>query len=444
MTFFLLLSLLAYLFHSISRGKPVGRNWFLLSLGTGLLAMLAKTVASMLPLALLLLDVFLFPRKERWTTLLREKWGFFAGSCFVGAMSVIALLHVRRHPNVYFESLPEKILLPFYSWAFYLGKTILPVDLTPIYSYPPLWQQVLSLLLVAGLTVLAVWWYRQKGPLLVGVWGFFLLFLVPTILGREKAGIQPWADRYSYLPSIALGLLFGAILLYLLERGSRLARWGGGAVALLLLVGCGVMSSRLVPLWRDTETLFRHATEVNPRAIFAQANLGIMLTAVGRPDEALEVLQHAAELSPSYAGSYGAMGLAYEEKGEPEEAVRMYRKALELDSNYVDAHSNLGNALMALGRYDEAIAEYLEGIRKEPEFDDAYYNLGIAIYRKGDDVGAMEVFRRAAEVNPIRPDTYVNMGIIYEKWGKADSANVQFARAAELGHEKAMEKVRHK
>ena len=446
MTFFVLLSILGYLFASRFRETAEGKKWYRISAAAGLLGMLAKTVGTMLPVVLLLLDGTLLAgdqRRRGWGRLIREKWWFFLCSLLVGILSLLAMVNVRRHPTLYAESTLEKILLPFFTWAFYLWKSVLPTGLTPIYSYPPVWQQLISILVMVGAVLLAIWLHRRKkGSFLIAALGFFFLFLLPTILGREKAGIQPWADRYSYLPAASLGVLAGGLLLWAWERRTGWIRMGVWLAAGVVLCCFGALSFLQVPIWRDTETLFRHAVAVNPRAVFAQANLGMALTAAGKSDEAIAVLSRSIELSPMYAGNYAAMGLAYSGKGEDEAAAREFRRALELDSNFVDAHSNLGSSLMALGKYDDAIVEYEKAIRKEPAFDDAYYNMGIATYRKGDPAGAMEIFRKTAEINPIRPDTYVNMGIIYREWGKLDSAYVEFSRAASLGSAKAAELIR--
>jgi Flp pilus assembly protein TadD len=445
MTAFILLSLEAYLLANVGAGTTAGRRWYVVSVASALLAMLSKTVASILPTVLLMIDWLLFQNfrePNAWKQLLKDKAPFVLGSLFVGTFSIVAVTGIIRHPKVYEPSFLEEAMLPAYTWAFYLLKNIWPVGLSPIYSFPSRIALVFSSVFVLALTIVAVVLLRRrKERFWLLAWGFYLVFLVPTILGRESAGIQAWADRYSYLPSVAPAILVGSLVFWIWRLGGRALRVSTGGLSVVLVGALALSTTRQVRVWHDTETVFRHAVAASPMALMAHANLGMVLAAAGKPDEAIEALERAMALNDRYAQIYEVLGLAYDQKGEREKAIGLYRKAIALDTNFIDAYSNLGNTLMNLGRYDEAIHEYLEGIRKDPEFFDAYYNMGIAYYRKGDASAAMEVFRRAAMINPINSDTYLNMGIIYSDWGDEDAAFAQYRKAAALGNSQALQLV---
>lgn len=446
MTTFVLTSLGAYLLSHVGSGTAGGRRLYIVSFVFALLAMLAKSVASMLPLVLLMIDalVFRIPREwKAWKPTLMEKVPFLLGSLSAGVFSILAVTGILRHPKVYEPSLLEEILLPAYTWAFYLLKNIWPAGLSPIYSFPSKMELVLSAVLVLLLTGASVVRYlRRQERFWLLAWGFYMVFLVPTILGRESAGIQAWADRYSYLPSVAPAMLIAGLVYWLWSRGGSVLRILVGALSTVLIGALSLSTIRQVPVWHDTESVFRHAVAASPTALMAHANLGMVLAAGGKTDEAIVALEKAMALNDHYAQIYEVLALAYDKKGESEKAISLYRKAISLDSNFIDAYSNLGNTLMMAGRYDEAIHEYLAAIRKDPEFFDAYYNMGIACYSRGDTLAAMEVFRRAAAVNPIHSDTYLNMGIIYSDWGDEAAALEQYQKAAALGNVQAKRLVR--
>jgi tetratricopeptide (TPR) repeat protein len=445
MTFFSLISFLCYFSYRLGTGAEGINRWYLGSVIAAVCAMLAKTVASVIPIVLLLADflVFGFPaRGKRGWKLLVEKFPFFAGTVLVGIASLFAVSKILPHPRVIERTGLEEALAPFYTWAFYLAKSFLPVGLTPLYAFPGMELLLLGLLVALVVTAFTFILARRRMLIPLFAWGFYTLFLLPTILGRGPAGIQSWADRYSYLPGIAIALLLGGLVVWLWEklRGMlRISLFGALALGLVLL---GVMTVRQIPIWHDTVSLFTYAVEQNPRSIMAHTNLGNALTNAGRPDEAIASLQQALALNDRFSGVYQYLGLAYELKGDHLKAVEFYQRAVALDSNFVEAYSNLGNAYFALGAYDRAIQQYREAIRKDPEFADPYYNLGVVTYTKGDTAAAMAVFRKAAEVNPNSADTYVSMGIIYSGWGMDDSAYVQYERAAQLGHPQARELVK--
>jgi tetratricopeptide (TPR) repeat protein len=444
MTFFALLSFLSYLLYRLSYGTKPATRWYLASVVAALCAMFAKSVASVIPVLYLLSDLLLFdiPRsRDVWKRVLVEKIPLFAGSALVGAGSLLAISAILPHPQIMERTVLEEVLTPFYTWAFYVAKMVLPLGLTPLYSLPGTVMLLLGLLgfvVVAVLVAMAAW-RGVRIPLFV--WGFYTLFLLPTMLGRGTAGIQPWADRYSYLPAVAVAVFAGGLVAWVWEKLQGVRNVAAG-VLLLVTAGLAVLTYRQVPAWKDTVSLFTSAVEQNPRSIMANTYLGNALTTAGRPDEGIVFLERAIAINDRYCGAYEYMGLAYQMKGDQGKAVESFQRAVLLDTNLVEAYSNLGNSLYALGEYDRAIQQYREALRRDPDFSDACHNLGVATYARGDTASALAIFRKAAEINPNSPDTYASMGIIYSGWGMEDSAAVEFRRAADLGHAKAKEWLR--
>ena len=94
------------------------------------------------------------------------------------------------------------------SYAAYIGKTFWPADLCVLYPYRPavpLPELIVALVLLVGVSVLVVL-QRQRQPALVTGWCWYLGTLVP-MLGLIHVGSQAMADRYTYLPSIGLGIV---------------------------------------------------------------------------------------------------------------------------------------------------------------------------------------------------------------------------------------------
>jgi Flp pilus assembly protein TadD len=448
LTLFAIPSLIAYLLYGEHRGRG-GRVYYTVALITAGMAMLAKTIGTMLPIVFLLVDAFpLRPdfARPRWQALLREKIPFLTLSLGAGLMSVSAVQGVLRHPGLYHPTPLEKILQPTYALAFYLAKTVWPFDLTPMYTGGSLFALVSGLIGVVSVTALCIRAARHGDTKWLLAWGSYLLLVVPTVIGKPTAGIQAWADRYSYLPSVPLVLMFGSIVgAGLMGRG----RIGGLsvrrltlAVTFALMTFLTVQTIRQVPLWHDDERLWRYAIAVDREAVMAHTNLAMILTAKGRADEALAAADSAIALKPEYASAHGAKGLAYDIKGDTAGAIKAYTRAIQLDSNYIDAYSNLGNVYLGAGRYDEAVALYTSAIRRDPTFFSAYYNMGIAYYRRGDLAAGMDAFEATLRVNPTYPNTYFNMGIIYADWGDHESARRHFIRAADLGYEPARQVLR--
>src|SRR5438270_4718069 len=120
--------------HSHSR-----RRLLLLAIAVFALAMLAKSIVMTLPLLLLVLDWYPLRRLRglSWSEgnrrVLLEKIPFFA----VGlAGAEVSYWAVARDGLLTQYSLPSRIAMALYSLVFYVSKTVVPSDLSPLYELP--------------------------------------------------------------------------------------------------------------------------------------------------------------------------------------------------------------------------------------------------------------------------------------------------------------------
>lgn len=154
----------------------------------------------------------------------------------------------------------------------------------------------------------------------------------------------------------------------------------------------------------DAIAAFERATVLNPGYVEAHLNRAITLNDLGRLDEARESFQRAAEADeektgggrfPSAAAARLAnrhmeLGDLYAEAGALEEALEQYRRASELRPQFLDIRNKLARALIDLGRPAEAEAELRQILELNASFAAARANLGLALYRAGrlDEAGA--------------------------------------------------------
>jgi adenylate cyclase len=90
---------------------------------------------------------------------------------------------------------------------------------------------------------------------------------------------------------------------------------------------------------------------------------------VGRPEEAIGLIEKAMRLSPYYPPFYSfVLGHSYYLMGRYEEAIAAYKKALTRNPNLLPAHFNLAVVYSELGREEEARAEAAEILRISPNF----------------------------------------------------------------------------
>jgi tetratricopeptide (TPR) repeat protein len=129
-------------------------------------------------------------------------------------------------------------------------------------------------------------------------------------------------------------------------------------------------------------------------------NLGVVLHAQQRLDEAEASFRAALERAPRHADAHSNLGRALHAQGRFDEAVASYRQALALTPDVADIHNNHAVSLKVLGRLDEAIASYRHALALEPAHVTTHVNLGLALQAQGELVEAMECFLRAATLAP--------------------------------------------
>src|SRR5262249_37014142 len=119
---------------------------------------------------------------------------------------------------------------------------------------------------------------------------------------------------------------------------------------------------------------FQRAIELNPNYAIAHQQYGnILLSALGRFDEAITEAKRAVELDPLSLVINSDLAVDYFFARRYDEAITQLRKTLEMDPGYYYAYVNLGQALDLKGARDAAIAEY----QKARALNDDPYILGL-------------------------------------------------------------------
>ncbi|MDD5751517.1 MAG: tetratricopeptide repeat protein [Candidatus Peribacteraceae bacterium] len=463
-TFFLLSSLIAYLYY---RAAP-RRTLFYTSVGLFALGLFAKVTILTLPVLLLLMD---WRDRRTWNTeMITEKIPFFALTI---AFAVIAW--IGKTGVLGASTLMEKILMIPVSTLFYLQKLFLPIGLSVLYPFtgaltlsrPDVLLPFLALIILLVLMPVTLRWTREIafGTL------FFLITLSPSLLNFAKGNALYFAsDRYAYVPSI--GILFLATLLaaHLRERSlqwQRTIQWGSAIVLCLF----GILAFRQSLVWKDSTALFENALAHYPSSFVAQNNLGNVARysgdearAIALYEQALASMQEAGREGPGIeraeSKTLANLASAKREQGDPAAAQAAYNRALTLDpenttailglgiiaglegrtaeaeASYrraiaiapdaATAHLNLGALLVGQGRLSEGIAEYRTTIALNPFYPQAQFNLGIALEKIGKDAEAADAYGEAINLQPKFTAARLNLGILLYNRKKIDEAVEQF------------------
>ena len=450
---FYLLAILVYL-RACERGERRG-GWYWGSLALFACGLASKSMVVSLPVVLLILDVYPLRRlggSVGWVgaparQVYLEKLPFVLLAGAVSAIAFLALFQIHNTAPLAQLSVLGRLAVSAHGLSFYLGKMVVPLNLSPLYELPRTvnpWARpfVLSYGLALAITaiVLAL---RRRVPGLPAASLAYVVVLLP-VLGIFQNGPQIAADRYTYLAGLGWAILAGAGLLSC-WRTSRRSKTGTptilpiAGVAMCLVVGWGVLTWNQVRLWHDSEKLWTHALAIDPKSSIAQNNFGATLARQGKPAEAIEHYQQALHIYPDYPDAHINWGAALAQQGTPGEAIEHYQQALHIDpglaaaqANWGAVHYNWGIALAQQGKLVEAIEHFQRALDINPDYADAHYNWGNTLARQGKLAEAIEHFQRALDINPDYASSHNNWGAALAQQGRLTEATDHYRQAVRI------------
>lgn len=411
------------------------RGFYAAALVLFVAGLLSKSVVASLPAALLV--VFWWRRgRLSWRKDARPLLPFFFAALAMGALTIwTEKRFIGATGDDFALSFGQRFLIAGRVVWFYLGKLAWPADLSFIYprwrvDVSVAWQHVFPLgaLAITGLA----WRLRHWSRAPLAAWLLFVGTLFPAL---GFFNVYPFrfsfvADHYQYLACVGPFALAagGAEWLARKCRCVRLAMAAGGAV----LVGLAGLTFQQSALYRDPETLWSAAAELNPESFVVQGNLGYEHLRDGRLDESIRFSERAVALRPDYADAWVNLGVALRLQGRGEEAINSLEAALRHEPGLAAAHYNLALARLDVGREGEALASLREAVRLRPGFGLARNSLGQTLLRAGQFDQALVELQAARDLAPDDPDVHNNLGSLALAQGRLDEAITHLGNALRL------------
>ncbi|HEY5998403.1 MAG TPA: tetratricopeptide repeat protein [bacterium] len=342
--------------------------WYAASLAAFILALLTKSVTVVLPLVLVALD-FCFPTRAGWRRRVGDKVPF----CLAAAgIAVLAL--ISQSPGLGGGRAGY--------WGGSLGSTLLTMAAVLVrYATMIVWplhfsagyaqgfkegidgEVALSAALLLATALAALHLLRRQRAL-----GFWVLVVIIGLapVSQLVPLVTLMNDRYLYFPMLGVAGLAGGGLQAIAVAARprwRTAALGGSGLALTLLAA---LSFQQVGVWRDTVTLWRHATVKEPDCSLAWLGLGAALLDRGQVDEALAALQHSYMLFPGDQDTLYQLGFIYTQRLRQPLRGRPYLLALtRLNPRHAAGLTLLGDSYLMTGER-EAAAEAFRRARAIP------------------------------------------------------------------------------
>lgn len=462
--FFSLLSLLAYIYATLSGNKFKAALLYLLSSISLITAIFSKENA-VVTVPLILLYDYVFLAKINFTSFKRRIFLVLcAGILSIGVASYFLKLHATffdiatffLHPNsvlpergwmaidVYWTPL-QHLLTEFRVVSRYLMLILVPAPQLLVFDWwgfpvstgitQPI-TTMLSMLFLFSLIVFSLVAIRRFPLLCFGILWYCIAISLESFLAL---GADLYYEHRNYLPVAGLFIgIIGQSVMVLKDRiNGRIAWTVTGIVALLL----GSLTFTRNYVWKDSLTLWGdtiHKTSSNIRAMLSMGNAYMMVPAF---DSAKRYYQYAVQVSSEgrrlsfLNASVYRLGLAYlfernlkaaheliaamEEtidsynmkilkgfykasSGDVDEAIQIYNEVLPETrrSDTTAVYTFLGDAYREKGVWDRAVECYHKALSRDLNFPAAYYGLGVSYMGKRDIDRAEYYFTRTLAIDP--------------------------------------------
>ncbi len=146
----------------------------------------------------------------------------------------------------------------------------------------------------------------------------------------------------------------------------------------------------------------------------SHANLGSLLAARGRIEEAASACRKALAIDPTYFPAAVNLADLHRMRGNDAEAERTLRDALARSPEAGALHHSLGLALQRQGRKEEAIVALGEAAKRAPGVARFAYVHGVALHDFGERAAARRSLERALDLHPYDRDILLALAL-YER-----------------------------
>jgi predicted O-linked N-acetylglucosamine transferase (SPINDLY family) len=160
----------------------------------------------------------------------------------------------------------------------------------------------------------------------------------------------------------------------------------------------------------SAERALRRALIVDPQSGAAHCELGVVLAALQRQDEALACFDNLIAMKADFADAHYNRGNVLSGLRRFADAVASFDKAVAINPRHVNALYNKGHMLHQLGRLADAIACYDKVLAVKPAHVPALNNRGAAYKDLRQPEKAVADFDLALAIHPDQTASWINRG----------------------------------
>jgi Flp pilus assembly protein TadD len=171
---------------------------------------------------------------------------------------------------------------------------------------------------------------------------------------------------------------------------------------------------------KEAEPFYRKAIALDPAFKEAWMNLGLVVMAQGRFDEALTCQREALRLDPESPDALNNLGMSHYAQGHIVEAENCFRAVLRLQPDHANATLNLGSTRQLFNHVEEAETLFRHALTLGVDPARGESNLSLAMMEQGRPEEAERHCRRALEARPDYAEARANLSLALLQMGRLE------------------------
>jgi tetratricopeptide (TPR) repeat protein len=156
----------------------------------------------------------------------------------------------------------------------------------------------------------------------------------------------------------------------------------------------------------DAEPLLRRLAGERPNDAGIHLQLGRVLAAQGKKDDAIAEIQTALKLAPADSDAQRDLAELLVESKKLPDAEQIYRDLIKGHPNDAELHQLLGEVLLKEHKYPDAQQEFIATVKIKPDFGVAYGTLAQAAKENQNYALAVKALEVRAKLLPETPSSY--------------------------------------
>jgi tetratricopeptide (TPR) repeat protein len=183
----------------------------------------------------------------------------------------------------------------------------------------------------------------------------------------------------------------------------------------------------------DAEAMLRKLADARSGDAILHLQLGRVLAAEGKYDEASSEMEAGVKLAPNDSSALRDLADLDLLSKKYSEAEPRYRRLLNAQPKDADLHHSLGKSLLNQRKFPEAQAEFVTAVNLQPDFGEAYWDLAVAADQNKDFALAIKALDARTKYLPELPFGYFLRATAYDHLRDHKNAAIQYHKFLDVG-----------